>query len=517
MTDDDEPTPIEDAEAQKERTTALHLLSAIRTRADLDKLVWAGVTEDCFAPWDNYSEAYRYIVGRVEKGHVPSRVDVANKYKVQLLIGATDVMAYVEDVMDAHYERLTSAALEQLSEDVEKKSILAAIDLLRERLPINLALANARQTGIVSGGDDWVDVPEPPRWVVKPILPENWPTFIYGAGGSGKSYMAIYLAMCVATGHNFFLWPAARKRVLYLDWEMDSDIFWKRVAFISTGMGVGEIRKDRKTRRKQIQVEGLYYKPLEGSLEQCLMDIISYIIDKQIEVVIIDSFGAAMGASNEMNESRAMLTCMANIFRIPGSKFIVDHIGKQGQGRDGPFGSVYKMNSARWAWWVRGVSDPDDLEPGTYMRWENTKFNILSRQSEQYFHLGWKAVPDDDDEFVWTGKWISAEHAPEELTEGDKKKARAPRAHSPTTQAIRDFIYYRKTCTVPEIKAAFAHLGNSVGTSIERALKALDNDNSIRIDHDKSQHRIINARPPTVDLKTDTVSLDSDEATRRDL
>lgn len=179
MTDvDDDLKPVEDADAQKERATALHLLSAIRTKSDLDKLIWAGVTEDCFAPWEGYSKAYTYIISRVEKGHAPSRVDVSNKCKVQLLVGATDVMAYVEDVMNAYYERQTSAALEQLGTDVENNPILAAIDLLRERLPINLALANSRQTGVVSGGEEWIEVPDPPRWVIRPILPENWPTFI---------------------------------------------------------------------------------------------------------------------------------------------------------------------------------------------------------------------------------------------------------------------------------------------------------------------------------------------------
>ena len=417
MTDvDDDLKPAEDAETQKERSTALHLLSAIRTKSDLDKLIWAGVTEDCFAPWENYSGAYRYIVGRVEKGHTPSRVDVASKCKVQLLVGATDVMAYVEDVMNAHYERQFSAALEQLGTDVENNPILVAINLMRERLPINLALANTRQAGVISGGSEWVEVPEPPKWVVKPILPEKWPTFVYGAGGSAKSYMAIYLAACVATGANFFIWPTHQKKVLYLDWEMDSSIFWKRVAYIHEGMGIGNTRVNEDTKKQEIHVDGLYYKSLEGSLEQCLMDIISYIIDKQIDVVIIDSFGAAMGGGHDFIKASDSLNMMANLFRLAAvaSVLVIDHIGKQGQGADGPYGSVYKMNLARWAWYVKGVSNPDDMEPGTYLRWENMKYNILSRQQDLYFHITW-TENGHEDEFVWRGKSIGVEHAPEEL------------------------------------------------------------------------------------------------------
>jgi hypothetical protein len=62
------------------------------------------------------------------------------------------------------------------------------------------------------------DVPAP-EYIVSPILPTGVPTLLGGHGGTGKSFLALVLAVCVAAGRDFMGLPLRRVRVMFYSAE----------------------------------------------------------------------------------------------------------------------------------------------------------------------------------------------------------------------------------------------------------------------------------------------------------
>ena len=74
------------------------------------------------------------------------------------------------------------------------------------------------------------------RYRVAPYIQEKQHSLLFGAGGSGKSWLAMYMSMLVCTGEpNLDMHPEPG-RVLYLDYETDSDTVWHRVNMITAGL-----------------------------------------------------------------------------------------------------------------------------------------------------------------------------------------------------------------------------------------------------------------------------------------
>lgn len=78
-------------------------------------------------------------------------------------------------------------------------------------------------------------LPIPPReWVVDGLVPDKTATLLTGDGGTGKSLLALQLAVSVATGANWIGHEVEKGPVLYLSAEDDSDELHRRLASIAT-------------------------------------------------------------------------------------------------------------------------------------------------------------------------------------------------------------------------------------------------------------------------------------------
>jgi len=74
--------------------------------------------------------------------------------------------------------------------------------------------------GIQSGVKPWLDTPpEPPAWLVEDLIHEKTICVLDGLGGSGKSYLAMQLAIAVAAGDRFLRFVAHPGKVLYMNGE----------------------------------------------------------------------------------------------------------------------------------------------------------------------------------------------------------------------------------------------------------------------------------------------------------
>jgi len=80
--------------------------------------------------------------------------------------------------------------------------------------------------------------PVPPRFKLRGMLPCGYATLLAGHGGVGKSAIALYLAVCIAAGLDFFGIPVERSRVMYLSCEDREGLLHWRLSFICAALGV---------------------------------------------------------------------------------------------------------------------------------------------------------------------------------------------------------------------------------------------------------------------------------------
>lgn len=401
------------------------MLASLHTQEDLDIVMNEGISETCFVDAENHWGAFKYIKRCIQSGKTISHEYVRRKYKIDLPRSEDNPKTYAVEVVTATARSQADLILAEAEEALKggREELYEAMAEARNKLrnlvgPLTgpLAAANGGVVRYDKAGS--MKMPPAQKWLVRGVVPDNWPTFFYGAGGSAKSYLAVLLAFAVATGKQFLGTPATGRKVLYLDWEMDEETFRARVNRVARGMKVSIASG----------VPNLTYRKLIKPLKEHLDDIIEQVETEGLGLVIIDSFGFSM-TGMDTSKQPDVTAQMARIAQIPCAVVIIDHIGKHGKGEEGPFGSIYKHAASRWMWWCQAVSkqpSPDgEVKPGIFVRMWNAKHNIAAQQEDIYLHIVW------DDEFdanVVSMKKKKPEEVPESLTRAikapEKKKAR---------------------------------------------------------------------------------------------
>ncbi len=190
-----------------------------------------------------------------------------------------------------------------------------------------------------------------------PLLEKGQPTTLYAPGGSGKSYLADYIAVLVQ--HNYLglvngdtggLVPKAGN-VLYLDWESSFDDHARRIWLIKKGLGVDT-------------EETFLYRPCSQPLVNDIYAVQKEVFDSKIDLVILDSQMAASGygpdpaqvASQYYNALRSLKCTSLTIDHVSKSEWRGDSGGES----VGMYGSVAKWNRARCVWEIKKAQNPGD-------------------------------------------------------------------------------------------------------------------------------------------------------------
>jgi hypothetical protein len=203
------------------------------------------------------------------------------------------------------------------------------------------------------------ELPEPgPRnWILGQLLPEGAITILYGAGGQGKSYVALSIATAICLGEPFAGRTTRRGKVLYLDAEMDQDEFARRAYRVARGFGL-----ERPT-------EGLHYYRLIRPLgSETVQHEIKEMVDlNDINLVVLDSLTVA-SFSSDTKDAKDVLAVLKALEAV-GTVLAIDHVAKPQGGPiptpNSPYGSVFKGNIARSVIQVSKGKSPDTivLEP----------------------------------------------------------------------------------------------------------------------------------------------------------
>jgi hypothetical protein len=176
-----------------------------------------------------------------------------------------------------------------------------------------------------------------------PILQEDEPTTIYCPGGTGKSYLATYIACLVQYNYAGLtdchqIWTPIQGNVLYLDWEATHRDHLRRTWAAKRGLGIDN---------EQI----FYYLHCDQPLVKILNQIQRIIAEHNIKLLIVDS---VMAAQSYGTDQAQIASQFYNALRsLHCTTLALDHVSKDDmrQSTDnesvGPYGSVVKFNRSR--------------------------------------------------------------------------------------------------------------------------------------------------------------------------
>jgi hypothetical protein len=179
------------------------------------------------------------------------------------------------------------------------------------------------------------------RYLMRPLLPLEAATIIFGAAGSGKSTLATAVAVAIATGREVIPgWEPTPGPVLFLDWEAHRTTLNDRVAALA--LGVGAVAPE------------IHYRRMNRPLADDVEAVADFINAEGILLVVVDSLGLAMGGGREgeaVADSTFRLFDALRVLEI--TSLLIDHVAgadlENARPTAKPYGSVYKQNLARLA------------------------------------------------------------------------------------------------------------------------------------------------------------------------
>lgn len=182
----------------------------------------------------------------------------------------------------------------------------------------------------------------PPADYIPDLVLDGVPNLVWAQGGTGKSWLGAWVALCIASGAPWLSHATRQGNVLYYDWEAGPDAFRRRVEKVARGLGIAV-------------PANLHYRYCTRPLSAMEETFASDIYEHQIQVALLDAMGGAEGERKEFSDSRDGIMGIFALMREHRlTSFLIDHIAGEGLKAPRevmkPYGSIYKLNQARNAW-----------------------------------------------------------------------------------------------------------------------------------------------------------------------
>ncbi len=231
------------------------------------------------------------------------------------------------------------------------------------------------------------------EYLIYPLIPLGKPTAIFGDPGSGKSQLAVIIIIIAGlpwADNTLNLGaPSKPSKILYLDYEADSDDVKRQLVQLVDGMELGYC--------------GIEYRRCLIPLTDDIESIQNIIEERQIDGVIVDSVSLAAGGDlNRMDVATEYVRALRSL----GSGLTTISFAHTSKDRDAKsktiIGSVLFEAGFRSVWEIRGNSQDDSLEVALFHR----KVNL----SKRFDNIGF--------EFRYNGTGITvSSHDPKSVPE----------------------------------------------------------------------------------------------------
>jgi hypothetical protein len=196
------------------------------------------------------------------------------------------------------------------------------------------------------------DVEDPGEivWRARPVLEDREFSVIFADPDTGKSMLALALAVSCAIGRSVI--PGVTIEgpcgTVYLDWESNERTHRRRLGMICKGAGV--------------EMPGnIYYLPMTAPLPDCIQDVIQWTANLDFGLVLIDSISLAAGGDLNDNTVGQTLNGAVRALGTETTTFAVAHPPKDKEKRS-VFGSQLFTAGPRAIWEMTKSQEMDSSE-----------------------------------------------------------------------------------------------------------------------------------------------------------
>lgn len=379
---------------------------------------------------DDHRRIFRHVFQLIERDELADAVTVGESinasedrdktgglsYLAQLISNtpsAYNVRRYAEIVVEHARRR----ELQALANEIHDKAAHGEIEEIKAELI-------ERATAIKTAGTPWpaLDLeslaerePVRPGFIVSEWGPTGYAWLFAGHGGSGKSIIGLYLAICIAAGMPFFGVEVARRRVMYLSCEDRENVLHWRLSRICSHHGINLANL-----RAWLEIVDLVGKdsilwerdPRTGSTVTAAYELLKRSTRAhQTEVLMVDGIADTFGGNENArgDVKRFVNSLVALIPPDRGAVLLVAHVAKptaaSGSTSEGYSGSTGWNNSVRARWYLRAeTTDSEDADrPGRTgaLVLELQKSNL--GRADQSMRFTW-----DDDAHLFLGELVGA-------------------------------------------------------------------------------------------------------------
>ena len=228
--------------------------------------------------------------------------------------------------------------------------------------------------------------------LLDPFVASSGVSVFFGEGGTGKSLIALGMAVAIASGHPVFgTLPRATGPVVYFDYEDDPEVHAERLAAILSGT-------------KAELKHPIYHRSLIAKVSQSQSSMRRSVAETGSVLAILDSVGMGRGGNANTAEDTVRLFRALRSLEVP--VLAVDHVTKEDK-RSGsmisPYGSVYTINSARLLWGAT-VAQGLTTDREKYLNLVNTKAN----RSALHEKMGMKIAYHNQEDEELRSRWLDS-------------------------------------------------------------------------------------------------------------